>query len=58
VSKKVFDFCDADGNRLCLNWNEGELNCDNWNYDDKPYNNVGVPALMVRKEKSKKRFVF
>jgi len=46
-------FCDSDGNRLNLNWNEGELYCDNWNYDDKPYNNVGVPALMVRKEKTK-----
>ena len=42
-------FCDANGNRLNLNWNERELNCDNWNDDDNANNNVGVFALMMGK---------
>ena len=42
-------FCDADGDRLNLNWNEGKLNCDNWNRDDKAYDNIGVLALMMGK---------
>lgn len=36
--------CDSDGNRLNLNWNEGRLNCDNWNFDEERNDNVGVLA--------------
>ncbi|MBI4121881.1 MAG: hypothetical protein HY461_00965 [Parcubacteria group bacterium] len=31
----------VDGNRLNLNWNEGELHCDNWN-DNEQNDNLGV----------------
>jgi hypothetical protein len=41
------DTCDADGDRLCLDWNEGELSCGYWYGDDGPYDFVGVPALGV-----------
>ena len=39
--------CNADGNRLNLNWNEGQLNCDNWNWDEDGNPNIAVAALMV-----------
>lgn len=39
--------CDSDGNRLNLNWHDGRLNCDSWNFDDNPNGNVAVFALMV-----------
>lgn len=43
--------CNADGNRLDLNWNEAGLNCDNWNDDDKANDNIGAFVLMMGKEK-------
>ncbi len=42
-------FCNADGDRLKLNWNEGRLNCNYWNDDDDRNDNIGVFALMVGK---------
>lgn len=44
-------FCNADGSRLNLNWNDGQLNCDNWNLDEERNDNVGVSALMMEKTK-------
>lgn len=41
-------FCNADGNRLKLNWNQGRLNCDNWNWDGDGDPNLAVAALMVQ----------
>lgn len=37
-------FCNEDGNRLNLNWNEDSLNCDNWNWDDNRNPNIAVFA--------------
>lgn len=39
--------CNSDGNRLNLNWNQGRLNCDNWNWDENSNPNLAVAALMV-----------
>ena len=39
--------CNSDGNRLKLNWNEGRLNCDNWNWDDNRNSNLAVFVVMV-----------
>jgi hypothetical protein len=40
-------YSDSDGNRLNLNWVEGTLNCDNWNWDEDRNSNVGAFPLMM-----------
>lgn len=41
-------FCNADDNRLKLNWNEGRLYCNNWDWNDDNRNgNLAVFAVMV-----------
>ena len=42
------DSCDADGGRLGLDWNSGELNCDNWHWDGRD-DDIGCFALGVEK---------
>ena len=40
--------CNADGNRLNLGDFDGNgLNCDNWNFDEKRNDNLGVFVLMM-----------
>jgi len=40
-------FRNADGNRLKLNWHEGQLNCDHWNSDDDRNSDLAVFASMM-----------
>ena len=42
----------ADGNRLNLNWNEGRLNCDTYNWDENRNGNIGGVALMVQRRRN------
>lgn len=46
--------CNADGNRLKLYWDQGRLNCDNWNWDENSNSNLAVAALMVQRINAKR----
>ena len=47
VPEDKWHICNADVNRLKLNWNQGRLYCDDWNWDENRNSDLAVFVVMV-----------